>query len=580
MSKKLLKWIGTGIGIPLMFILTGSLALAAEKEMNLYEYTHLPREQRLKYKTIVVEPYEKGTTPSEIELKKAEEMILSGETETVWKYYQLALFEATHPKVKVKLSTYSGWKAEELLTGLAGGTAPSYYDITQEAGPAGYIKQGLVADITDLVKNWDQTPYIQSHYGALWECCWDKGRCYGIPTVDPMIPCIYGFLYRKDWCKEAGIFNGKGEGGPPLNWTIKEFREIFMKLTDPKKNRWGLTVGPVQWHWGLKNPAFQCMRAPFGTQPWFWTVPDKSGKYTWRFDTSPQVVESLEFLRDMIWKDKSIITGAEYSGGEVNREFWGNRAGAYYFRNMDGIGKVFGAPHVFSPTIPTEEILGFAPVPAGKYGLRLNTRRVSFNGFNPTLSKEELKAAFEYADWIRVGEGATISLEYSLHNWRTIGKTLPLELARTTLPWQTLVSQTKEFPGSLRIRKVPEGFPDILKMIPEGMLDATRVSLKIPAYTNFFRATDLTVPGLGKELAGLMSLYQAIASNPNVDIEKELKKTADMLNATVFNVKLENDREALKEYFQGLDNFYKEYYPDWWKSKEYKDLFENYYKCW
>jgi len=73
---------------------------------------------------------------------------------------------------------------------------------------------------------------------------------------------------------------------------------------------------------------------------------------------------------------------------------------------------------------------------------------------------------------------------------------------------------------------------------------------------------------------------QAIITNPNVDVEKEAKKYADIANRTVLDYKIEGQTmDNFKNYYTAQNEFYKKNFPTYYQ-KVYKSLWENYLKVW
>src|SRR2546421_4950358 len=88
--------------------------------------------------------------------------------------------------------------------------------------------------------------------------------------------------YRKDWFREAGIFNEHGDPGPRSDWTWEDFRRIARQLTDPRRDRVGFAHDMSDL---LYNQAY-------GVEMY---VPDPTGQHTWRFNArDPELLRSLQ----------------------------------------------------------------------------------------------------------------------------------------------------------------------------------------------------------------------------------------------------------------------------------------------
>jgi len=571
--SKVIKGLIILLGVTLVIGLMGSLVLAGEKELTPYEWFQLTTKDKLKYKTVEIRA---GRTFIEEDIiENAEKAIKEGvHGGDVWMpidMYSKTLFEIYHPKVKI-IGVSTPWlppdkQVEKTMSELASGSAPSFYKVYYMGGPQTWIKKGLAADITDLVEDWDQAPHMLSTIGGLWEAaCWKDGRCYSVPGLGIPARCNV-FQFRRDWFKEIGIFNEEGKPGPSDNWTWNDFREIAKKLTDSKKKRWGWAYGPTLFQ-SYSEPF--CIYFGYGGQPYIVRVPDKSGKYTWRFEVTPPLIKTLEFMKDMIWKDKSVVTTSDATIVSAwKKDFNGGRAGMDYGCSNWFMGDIVNQPYLYSKTIPTSEFVGIANIPKGIYGLMLNTISTELWGFDPTLNKEQLKAAFEWIDWNEVGRGKTLSLERSL------------DLLKLNKRYYPLWDMISDYVGwHYKIREIPKGMPVVTEFLPVDTLKTLAEGIKIPSISSCYGPSGLTLSRAGEEEKILTGLFQTIVSNPNVNVQTELKKTGDLLNSTVYNEKIENDAKLLKEYYTQLDSFYKKYYPEWYSSKEYKKLFEEYYKCW
>jgi len=572
MKRRLIRTLVISVIGSLVLGLMGGYVLAAKEELTPYDWSRLPDSEKLKYKTVVVRSADwGGAWMEEDKVTKFNEIIHTANYGKIFDMYNKALFELYHPKVKIQSIDFSPWGregAQNIISGIAGGTCPSMFPTMHGGGPQRWINKGLCADITDLVKNWDQVPYIEnSAVKTIWDLMWKDGRCYGILGSSFILANSVPLAFRKDYFKEAGIYNGKGKPGPPENWTWEDFREICKKLTDIKKKRWGYCP------YLIPKSMFLMMRElpffSFGGQPWTLVVPDKSGKYTWRFADTPPTRKTFEFFQEMV-KDKSLLIGVEE---DSNRNFKAGRTAITPWPASWAISDILFRPHRYSATVTTEEILGLVLPPQGKYGLKIIEIASDPYAFDPTLNKEELKAAFEWMDWNLVGPGKTLLLERSVHLMSLVDE-------KAFYPWYALDHKGLSY---LRIRKVPKGIPSLDEVIPADIVKVLRDAMKVPQVPGesfFGGVSGLLGYSLEEEVRIIYALYQKIALDPNANVEEEIKKTAELLNSTVYNVKMENDRELLKKYYTGLDNFYKENYPEYYKSAEYKEMWENYYKCW
>ena len=178
--------------------------------------------------------------------------------------YNQSLFELEHPRVKVEYVNFDMWTdnfRSALAVALSAHKAPAYYiarDLPQT------IEQGMYADLTPLMKKWDQ--FKLQPEGSIRQGTVD-GKIYTLAANELGATVI---RYRKDWFREAGIFNEQGEPGPRADWTWEDFRKICARLTDAKRNRFGYAGEAGSF---LYNQVQQCSAH----------APDPTGKHTWIF---------------------------------------------------------------------------------------------------------------------------------------------------------------------------------------------------------------------------------------------------------------------------------------------------------
>jgi multiple sugar transport system substrate-binding protein len=88
------------------------------------------------------------------------------------------------------------------------------------------VAMGALTDLTTRIKAW---PRFAEYPAQAWEGATVNGKTYGIPAFT-FVDWMY---YRKDWFAEKGI-------APPK--TYQEFLDAAIKVTDPSKNRYGLSM--------------------------------------------------------------------------------------------------------------------------------------------------------------------------------------------------------------------------------------------------------------------------------------------------------------------------------------------------
>jgi len=456
----------------------------------------------------------------------------------------LSTFYRKYPNVKV--DGISGWafygSLEKTLTAIAGGTAPSYYYIgsSTSSGPQEFINQGAAADITSFVKNWTQAKYIPR---IVWESAWRSGRCYGIPSY------IYShkvIAYRKDWFREAGIFNTRGEPAPPDDWTWNELIEIAKKITNPKAKRWGFESRAE------RAEDFQYICSTFAVPM---VQPDPTGKYTWRAGfNAPIGIEALQMIKDLIWKYK-VSPAVVKEFRETHQDYEGGRVGMVTYAAPHIIGRAGTDAPSFGEGTIYKEIAGMAPYPKGPYGVRTSLAAANLWAINPAQSKEQIEATFNFLDHMLAGKGWRI---------RAMTKVDLFPNAIDCTPYK--VPELYDWKDKLN-----KLFPDYGQTI--NVIDSDPVAPSMSTY-------GLYIPNSFAFDKALQSALSKVITDSNANPKTELDKAADIANKTALNIKIEGVTKIdLKDYYVALGKFYKANFPNYYE-KVFKDLYETYAKAW
>lgn len=535
------------IGIPVF---------ANEKDLTPLEYSHLSRKDKLKYKTVIIKWGGEDIYFQE-KLPDFAERIFTSDLETPREWYSRSLFMLTHPKVKIESGVY-GYTAEEQMPLIAAGTGCSVIPIIASGGPQMWIEKGLIQDITELVRNWDQNAYLSKNFPEIWKMCWKGNKCYAVPRGD----CeTRTYAFRKDWFKEAGIFNSRGEPRPEDNWTWTDLRKIAVKLTNVKKNRWGFgwmprlwaVPGDIAYSYGLFN-----QRA--------FVVPDRSGKYTWRFEAAEPLVKACQYLHDLKWKYKCMLTDLSMTSpwDMLTKEFEGGRVGITLTPTVTQ-WRYSTRPSPFNPEHAYVDDVGLTTFPVGEEtGVAPNMVYSMLYGFVATLNKEELKAAFEYWDWERCGKGRTLLLERIADEYSLLGKEVyPIELASYVY----------------KLEEIPKGLPLPAKIIPEEFLKVHKKACMVPRqpYPEEFGLQLNCLYGLSLAYPYLKACWEGMLTKEDWNAKVELEKTGERINKESLNYKIPNDTEKFKEYYAAVKSFYKKNYPKFYESKAFKQQWEKYY---
>lgn len=470
---------------------------------------------------------------------------------------QIMLFEHTHPRIKIQTTSFypTGSAAEreaKLFAAIAEGTAPSFLSVGATT-LLHYTKEGILADITDYVKKWKAYEYLPK---SLWGQVTLNGRIYGFPG---RYVATKGVSYRKDYFKEAGLFNEKGLPAPPDNWTVEDFANIAQKLTNPKKDRWGWTV------WGNFSP--QDFFSVFGN---FFVKPDKTGKYTWRAAFDLPAKRWFEWIKDMKWNKKCVLAGPEIDWGNYIFKCWfaGRSAmGTRWSISMASYDYRENYPE-WGPNVDPRKDIGIAPPPLGPEGLRVATPvETSCYGINAVQSKEQIEASIEYARWL-----LEEPFSYSLFGLVKVQADKDGHYEHTT---SRDIAQT--IPEMYHYPKV-KGFKSWDEALPKDFIDTFKKCLSTPAWPKDY-SYGCAVPqdAINNRLR---PVYEAVVTDPNCDIDKELAKAEALVNSSVLNYKDKDiTKENFKAYYTALSDFYKETYPEYY-NKWYKKLYEDVFKVW
>lgn len=577
--KKLIKLLVILLTISLVLGLTESLALATEakKELTPYEWSRLKWKEKIEAKNIVIRDclwtklwMEEKNLPTDV--TGVREKIHSGDTSTPVAWYNVALFGTAYPNVYIEARSFPGlyWAPEalpNLVAAMAGGDAPSLYYLV-DASRA--INLGLGADITDLIKGWDQIPLIEERNPGLFKKkVLIQGRYYGLLSPGTVSRSI---VYRTDKFKKAGIFNEKGEPGPPKDWTWTDFRDLCKKLTNAKEKEWGYA------HFSTANWAdidLISYITSYGypitalTANEVWGIPDTSGKFTWKFGYIPQLANGIKFLNDMLYQDKSMFLTdnitSEIRSGRIAMKF--SAAAREPF--IDGWGK----PNAYDPVISTKDLLRVSQTPTSSYGIRVNTVDSNFLMFNPTLSKEQLKAAFEWAKWNLYGKGFELRMNVTIDRFQAGLRPSPWTVYEfETMPYKPPIVEGYEEMKNVMMSTVSEGY--------ESWQRVRKAEAELPSIPSPIEYGLTMAPNAH---TFILNAVEGLLSDPNADMETikiELGKAGERVNPKYFNFKIENDKEKFKAWVTAVDEFYSKYYPKWHESEEYKEQLEEYWKVW
>ena len=264
----------------------------------------------------------------------------------------------------------------------------------------------------------------------------------------------------------------------------------------------------------------------------------------------------------MKWEKKCALTGVDIDWGKYMQNFFTGKAAMVILDSLSYYaGWYFTGRNDFGPVVDIKKDLGIALPPRGPEGVLPTTVSIESYGVNAAQSKEQIEASAEFIRW---------SLEEFPQKLRNL---MFLETKETGYPVHLKV----ERPPLYKYPKV-EGIPFWKDVIRKDIVEVMEEAISLPALpedSNYgcpFPSSSI--------LKKLRSVYEAVITNPNTDIEKELDKVADLVNKTLLNYKDETiTTENLKTYYTALGNFYKENYPEYY-NEWFTKLYEEDLKIW
>lgn len=274
-------------------------------------------------------------------------------------------FNKLRPDVTVEAHQVS-FSRELLVEKLANGTMEDAY-LVPFTEPQDLIAKGYAADITDLIKGWDN---FYSFNPDLLKIVQDKnGRIYGIPVGGYAL----GIVYNRKLFEQAGLFPDI----PPTTW--EQVRDYARKLTDDARGRKGFVELSAErqggWH-------FAAWSYSFGGEL------ERQDGDRWRaaFD-QPANVEALKTIQAMRWTDRTMVEAGPLTVKD-----------ALKLLAEEKVAMAIMAPDAL-PTLKAQfgakiADFGIGPLPQGGGNATLTGGAAWL--FNPRSSPEVLKAAFEW----------------------------------------------------------------------------------------------------------------------------------------------------------------------------------------
>ncbi len=201
-------------------------------------------------------------------------------------------YKRERPQVKVSITSNASWNDHntKLLAAMAAATPPDVARI-KDYWTADYFSRGAITEIEPYVKA-DKIDLKAKHGETRLVSCQQNGKTYALPFTTVTL----NQFYNPDLLREYGYVKGN-EPTPPDSWS--ERRDMARKMTDKTRDRWGNAMYAYSkdqstttdfMQWAMQN----------GVE---WMSKDLT-KFT--FNT-PEGIETLQYLQDLIWKDQTTI---------------------------------------------------------------------------------------------------------------------------------------------------------------------------------------------------------------------------------------------------------------------------------
>ena len=368
-------------------------------------------------------------------------------------------FTAANPNIKVNVSV-ADWDAywDKLQTGIAGGAAPDVFAMDGPLFPD-YQSRDVLLDLKPLIDR-DGYDLTQLADAGVADFTTADGGQYGLPR-DLNTIVLY---YNKDMFDAAGI------PYPDDTWDWAKLRDVAKQLTkddngDGKVDQWGFYTETTD----MENDWLSLVWQNGGDV----LAPD--GKTT--VLGTDQAAGGIQFLQDLIWKDKVMPDPAV--SAETGDAFEQKQAA------MEANG---------SWLVPTHQAaginLGIAPLPKGPAG--------RFTSVNPTGAVVYKGSKNPDAAWAFVQYLASPAAQEQLMQLKA---SLPVNKEVLAGPYATSFDGAQVFADSLAYAKLKPSFKGY---------DEFSTTLQTELDTNVFNAPNKTakdalaavVPALNALLAG------------------------------------------------------------------------------
>jgi len=206
---------------------------------------------------------------------------------------RLALAKEKFPNITVNLTLIAQDYDTKVQTMFSGGDAPDVMEVAETVNV--YSSKNQLLDLTPYFQNQGIDPVTSFGQGSV-DTYSTGGQLWGAP--DRSASAVV--FYNKDLFDQAGV------SYPTADWDWNAFRDAAQKLTvqdNGTVTQWGYGAGDW-WPWYMS---------------WIYqgggSVLDSSGKPV---VNSAENVAALQFYNDMVYKDKSALSPADYANLGLN----------------------------------------------------------------------------------------------------------------------------------------------------------------------------------------------------------------------------------------------------------------------
>ncbi|XID94930.1 extracellular solute-binding protein [Paenibacillaceae bacterium WGS1546] len=300
-----------------------------------------------------------------------------------------AEFEKRYPHITVKHEHPPTGTSDRqvFVTAMAGGQGPDVYQNAYFPIIGDWVKQGLVADLTEYWNNYeDKDQFIPS---SLMQSTID-GKIYGAPGS----MYVMGLLYNKSMFEEAGL----DPDAPPADWD--QFVEYGKALTKSDKQQYGYSLLGMDWaDWFFEYYVWQA-----GGDL---TTRHEDGSVTLDFTKEPAVT-ALQFYKDLKWTHQITQQNVLQDFDANQNDFFQNRAAMIIYPS-----DTFGS--LTDKGVDVNNI-GYGPMPVGPAGVAPSQTGGAYWIINPTSDKAKQDAAWEYIAFMNSKETMEKLLAFQQEN--------------------------------------------------------------------------------------------------------------------------------------------------------------------